>query len=140
MTNKLNFKYKKICKKNEYDPESGEQKRKGKNNANDTALAMQGYKVFRGRCHFCGNFGHKPSECPFKNTNENQKINNNNGNQNNQKETTPNTINNSNDYIPPRRHRFNGKCDHCRECSHRKEDCWILKRELHAKQESEKQL
>ena len=137
MTNELNFKYKKICKKNEYDPESGEQKRKGKNNANDTALIVRGFKGFRGRCHFYGNFGHEQSECPFKSSNENQKSNNNNGNQNNQKETPSNATNNSNDYVPPRKYRFNGKYDHCRKWGHRKEDCWILKRELREKQESE---
>ena len=120
MTNKLNLKYEKICKKNEHDPESGEQKKKGKNNANDTALAMRGFKGFRGRCHFCGNFGHKQSECPSTSTNENQETNNNNRNQNNQKETTPNATNkNSNDYVPPRKHRFNGKCDHCRKWGYR---------------------
>ena len=138
MIGELNFKYKKICKKNKYDPESGEQNKKGKNNGNSTALTMLGFNVFRGRCHFCGNFGYKQSECPFKNTNENQKTNNNNENQNNQKETTPNATNNSNDYVPPRRYRFNGKCDHCGKWSHRTEDYWILKKELRAKQECEK--
>ena len=34
---------------------------------------MQGFKASRGRCHFCGNFGHKQNECPFKNTNETRK-------------------------------------------------------------------
>ena len=123
MIDELNFEYEKICKKNKYDPESGEQNKKGKNNAISTALTMQDFKGFRGRCHFCGNFGHKQSECPYKNTNENQKSSNNNRNQNNQKETTLNaTHNNSNDYIPPRRHRFKGKCDHCVKWGHRKED------------------
>ena len=63
--------------------------------------------------------------------NGNQKANNNNnnGNPNNQKEATSNfTYNNSNDYVPPRRYRFNGKCDHCGKWGHRKEYCWILKK------------
>ena len=89
---------------------------------------MWGFKGFRRRCHFCGNVGHKQTECPFKNTNEIQKANNNNRKQNNQKKTSPNaTYNNSNDYVPPRRYRFNGKRDHCGKLGHRKEDCLILK-------------
>ena len=63
MIDELNFKYKKICKKNKYDPESDGQNKKGKNNANSTALTMQGYRGFGGRCHFCGNFGHKQTDC-----------------------------------------------------------------------------
>ena len=57
MIDELNFEYEKICKKNKYDPESGEQNKKGKNNGNSTALTMR--KGFRGRCHFYGNSGHK---------------------------------------------------------------------------------
>ena len=78
MIEELNLKYEKICKKNEYDPESGKQNKKGKNNGNSTALTMRGFRGFRGWCHFCGNFKHKQTECPYKNTNGNQKANNNN--------------------------------------------------------------
>ena len=35
--------------------------------------------------------------------------------------------NNNINYIPPRRSRFQGKCNHCRKQGHRREDCWFLK-------------
>ena len=104
---------------------------------------MQGFKGFRGRCYLCGNFGHKQTKCPYKNTKGNQKANNHNNyrKQNNQKEATLNSINyNLNNYVPPRRDRFDGKCDHCRKWDHRKEDRWILKKLLLEKQELIKQM
>ena len=124
MIDEIDLKYEKICKKNNYGPGRGEQNKKGKNNADSTAITMRDFKGYRGRCHFCGNFGHKQTKCPYKNTNGNQKANNNYGKQNNQKETTLNpTHHNSNDYVPPRRHRFDKKFDHCGKWGHKKEDC-----------------
>ena len=40
------------------------------------------------------------------------------------------TGNNINNYIPPRRSRSEGKCDHCRKWGHRREDCWFLKNQF----------
>ena len=78
----LDIKYEKICKKNDYDPESREQNKKGKNKGNCTALTMWGFKGFRGRCHFCGNFGHKQADCPYRNSDGTQKTSKNNNMEN----------------------------------------------------------
>ena len=59
MIDELDLKYEKICKKNKYDPESGEKNKNEKNNENRTALTMRGFEGFRGRCLFFRNFGHK---------------------------------------------------------------------------------
>ena len=118
MMTELDVKYEKICKKNNYDPERGEQNKKGKNNSNSTSLAMLGYKGCRGRCHFCGNFGHKQAYCPYRNSERTQKLgkNHNKWNQNDQKDKNSNsTNNNTNDYLPPRRQGFHGRCNHCRK-------------------------
>ena len=49
MTNELNLKYKKICKKNNYDPDKDKNERKRENKG--TALTTAGYPRFIGRCH-----------------------------------------------------------------------------------------
>ena len=70
MTNELNMKYKKICKKNDYDPDEDKKKKESK----ETALATTSYPSFKGRCYTCGNFGHKSADCPNKkNNSENDK-------------------------------------------------------------------
>ena len=35
--------------------------------------------------------------------------------------------NNTNDYIPPKIPRFQGKCNYCRKWGYRGENCWFLK-------------
>ena len=75
--------------------------------------------------------------------NQNTNKNNNFRNQNFQKwaltnPATNDTNNNTNKCVPLRRPRFDRKCNHCRQWGHKKEDCWILKKELCEKQESEK--
>ena len=64
MTNKLNMKYKKRCKKNDYAPQMRMKKKKEKNKG--TALATMSYPSFKGRCYTCRNFEHKSSDCPNK--------------------------------------------------------------------------
>ena len=64
MTNELNIKYKKICKKNEYDPDEDEKERKRENKG--TVLTTAGYPRFKGRCYTCENLGHKSVNCPSK--------------------------------------------------------------------------
>ena len=64
ITNKLNIKYKKICKKNDYDPDEDEKVRKRESKG--TALITAGYQRFKGRCYTCSNFGHKRANCPNK--------------------------------------------------------------------------
>ena len=64
MTNKLNLKYKKICKKNNYDPYKDENEKVKENKG--TALSTAGYTRFKGRCFTCSNFGHKSANCPSK--------------------------------------------------------------------------
>ena len=54
---------------------------------------------FKGRCHYCGKFGHKASECRKK-KNDNSKEN------------------------TSRSRRFNGKCNFCGKPGHREKDCW----------------
>ena len=48
MTNKLNLKYKKICKKNNYDPDEDKNEKKRENKG--TTLTTAGYPRFKGRC------------------------------------------------------------------------------------------
>ena len=125
MMTELDIEYEKICKKNNYDPESGEQNKKGKNNGNGTALAMQGSKFFKGRCHFCGNYRHKQADCPYRNSDGTQKANksDNLGNQNDHKNNNTNSTNNiTSEHIPSKKQRFHRKCNHCGKWGHKKED------------------
>ena len=64
LTNEFNMKYKKICKKNDYDPDEDEKETKKENKG--TALTTKGYPRCKGRCYLCGNFGHKSTDCPHK--------------------------------------------------------------------------
>ena len=59
----LDAKYKKICKKNNYDIGNEDEKREEKNKSNGTALAARGNVVFKGRCYVCGNQRHKSNQC-----------------------------------------------------------------------------
>ena len=86
MTNKLNMKYKKICKKNDYDPDEDERERKKENKG--TALTLTSYLRFKGRCYTCGNFGYKSANCP------------------NKKDDSENDAS-------TKGRRFNGRCTHC---------------------------
>ena len=53
---------------------------------------------------------------------------NNSTNTNCNANSNPNpTGNNTNNYIPPRRPRFQGNWEHCRKWEHGREDCWFLK-------------
>ena len=97
MTNKLNLKYKKICKKNDYDPNEDEKERRKENKG--TALTTTGYPRFKGRCYTCGNFGYKSADCPSKK-------------------------NDSENYANRKGRRYNGKCTHCGRWSHKHTDCW----------------
>ena len=67
MTNKLNLKFKKTCKKNNYDPNKDKNEKKKENKG--TALTTAGYPRFKGRCFTYGNFGHKSADCPSKKNN-----------------------------------------------------------------------
>ena len=58
------MKYKKICKKNDYDPDDDEKEKKKENKG--TTLATTSYPRFKGRCYTSGNFGHKSADCPNK--------------------------------------------------------------------------
>ena len=50
-----------------------------------------------------------------------------NSNSNSTNNFTGNSMNN---YIPPRRPRFQGKCNHRRKWGHRRKDCWFLKKQF----------
>ena len=58
------MKYKKICKKNGYDPDKD--KKEKRKEYKGTALATTSYSRFKGRCYTCKNFGQKSSDCPNK--------------------------------------------------------------------------
>ena len=45
----------------------------------------------------------------------------------NQNPMNNSTANNTNNYVPPRGPRFQGKCNHCGKWGHKREDCWFLK-------------
>ena len=62
------MKYKKICKKNDYDPDEDEKERKKerKKENNGTSLTTTSYPRFKGICLTCRNFGHKSADCPKK--------------------------------------------------------------------------
>ena len=100
MTNELNVKYKKNCKKNVYDPDEDEKKKESKG----TALGTTSYQRFKGRCYTCGNFGHKSTDCP------------------NKKNDSENGTN-------KKRKRFNGRCTHCGRWGHKRPDRWYCKKE-----------
>ena len=85
MTNKLNMKYKKICKKNDYDPDKDKKETKKANKG--TAITTTGYPRFKGSCYTCSNFGHKSANCP------------------NKKNDSENDTN--------KKERNNGRCMHC---------------------------
>ncbi len=55
---------------------------------------------FKGRCHYCGKFGHKASECRKKKND-------------NEKGTTS-----------EKSKRFDGKCNFCGKYGHKEKDCW----------------
>ena len=63
-------------------------------NEEETALIAGG--KLKGRCHNCGKFGHKASECRNKVNSEKKKG------------------------------KFQGKCFHCGKVGHKKENCWLL--------------
>ena len=62
MSNKLNLKYKKICKKNKYDPNRDENEKKKENKG--TELTTAGYPRFKGRCFTCRIFRHRSAGGP----------------------------------------------------------------------------
>ena len=100
MTNELNMKYKKICKKNDFDPDEDEKKKEIKG----AALATISYPRFNGRCYVCENFGHQSVDCPNKrNDSEN--------------DTNKNAK------------RFNGRCTHCGRWGHKRVDYWYYNNE-----------
>ena len=86
------MKYKKICKKNDYDPDEDEKERKEENKG--TALATMSYPRFKGRCYTCGNFGYKSADCS------------------NKKNDSENDTN-------KKGKRFNGRCMHCGRWGHK---------------------
>ena len=102
MTNELNMKYKKICKKNDYDPDKDEKETKKSNKG--TALTTMGYPRFKGRCYTCRNFGHKSTNCPSK-KNDSENDANKKGKQ------------------------YNGRCSHCGRWGHKHTDCWYYKKQ-----------
>ena len=133
----LDAKYKKICKKNKHNPEK-EDKKKGKrrNNNHGAVLAASGNSIFKGRCYICRNWGYKSNQCPFRNnrnaengqnTQNIQNVNNPMNACQNRNPTNNFTADNTNNYILPRRPRFQRKCNHCRKWGHMREDCWFLK-------------
>ena len=100
MTNELNLKFKKICKKNNCEPDEDENERKRENKG--TALTTAGYPRFKGRCYTCGNFGHKSANCPSKKNDSES---------------------------DPRKKRLNVKCTHCGRWGHKYTDCWYYKKQ-----------
>ena len=102
MTNEFNMKYKKMCKKNDYDPDEDENERKKANKG--TALTTSGSPRFKGRCYTCGNFGHKSTNCP---------------NKKNDSENDANKMGK----------RHNGRCTHCERWGHKHTDCWYCKKQ-----------
>ena len=61
MTTNLNLKYKKMCKRNNYDSDKDENEKKKENKG--IALTTAGYPRFKGRCYTCGNFRHQSAHC-----------------------------------------------------------------------------
>ena len=133
----LDTKYEKIYKKKDYDPEYEDKKKsKRRNSHHGMALVANRNGVFKGRCYTCRNWGHKSQQCLFRNNRNNQNTQNLqnayshlNAYQNRNTTNIP-TANYTNSYVPPRRPRFPGKCDHCRKWGHKCKDCWLLKNQL----------
>ena len=83
--------------------------------------------------------GHKSNQCPFRNNGniqnrqntQNTSVTTNplNANCNTNSSSNP-TVNNTNNYIPYRRPRFQGKCNHYGKWGHRREDSWCLKNQF----------
>ena len=110
-------------------------KKEKRNNNNGTALAASGNGVFKGRCHICRKWEHNRNQCPYRNnrnmqnrqTRQNMSTSNNPTNTNCNTNSTPNPKgNNTNKYVPSRKSRFQGKCNHCRKWGHSREGCSFL--------------
>ena len=88
---KLSEKYEKIKMRKRFKTEESD--------SDDDEKALFAGGKFKGRCHYCGKFGHKASECRKKKMDNGQETQN-------------------------RGKRFTGKCNFCGKIGHREKDCW----------------
>ncbi len=87
------------------------------NDKEEEALLTRG--TYKGRCHKCGQWGHKRADCKSNGTSNHRNKSNNNRVQGN----------NNNNNQEAKKPKFNGNCNYCKKRGHKEVDCFKKKRE-----------